>query len=204
LLSIVNADQLRRVLSFMLDENEFLSPYGLRALSRVHKDEPYRLPVNGMEYRVDYEPAESSTGLFGGNSNWRGPIWFPVNYLLIESLQKFHHYLGDDFKVECPTGSGVYMTLWEVAAELSRRLTRIFLTDDQQSRPVHAGYAQYQNDPHWKDLVLFYEYFHGDDGSGVGASHQTGWTGIVAKLLQQSGEGESHAVVEEPLVEVHA
>jgi len=204
LLSIVNADQLRRVLRFMLDENEFLSPYGLRALSRVHKDEPYRLPVNGMEYRVDYEPAESSTGLFGGNSNWRGPIWFPVNYLLIESLQKFHHYLGDDFKVECPTGSGVYMTLWEVAAELSRRLTRIFLTDDQQSRPVHAGYAQYQNDPHWKDLVLFYEYFHGDDGSGVGASHQTGWTGIVAKLLQQSGEGESHAVVEEPLVEVHA
>jgi hypothetical protein len=204
LLSIVNADQLRRVLRFMLDENEFLSPYGLRALSRVHKDEPYRLPVNGMEYRVDYEPAESSTGLFGGNSNWRGPIWFPVNYLLIESLQKFHHYLGDDFKVECPTGSGVYMTLWEVAAELSRRLTRIFLTDDQQARPVHAGYAQYQNDPHWKDLVLFYEYFHGDDGSGVGASHQTGWTGIVAKLLQQSGEGESHAAVEEPLVEVHA
>jgi hypothetical protein len=208
LLSIVNADQLRRVLRFMLDENEFLSPYGLRALSRVHKDEPYRLPVNGMEYRVDYEPAESSTGLFGGNSNWRGPIWFPVNYLLIESLQKFHHYLGDDFKVECPTGSGVYMTLWEVAAELSRRLTRIFLTGDQQSRPVHAGYAQYQNDPHWKDLVLFYEYFHGDDGSGVGASHQTGWTGIVAKLLQQSGEGESHAAISEakiePLVEVHA
>jgi hypothetical protein len=204
LLSIVNADQLRRVLRFMLDENEFLSPYGLRALSRVHKDEPYRLPVNGMEYRVDYEPAESSTGLFGGNSNWRGPIWFPVNYLLIESLQKFHHYLGDDFKVECPTGSGDYMTLWEVAAELSRRLTRIFLTDEQQARPVHAGYAQYQNDPHWKDLVLFYEYFHGDDGSGVGASHQTGWTGIVAKLLQQSGEGESHAEVEEPLVEVHA
>jgi hypothetical protein len=208
LLSIVNADQLRRVLRFMLDENEFLSPYGLRALSRVHKDEPYRLPVNGMEYRVDYEPAESSTGLFGGNSNWRGPIWFPVNYLLIESLQKFHHYLGDDFKVECPTGSGQYMTLWEVAAELSRRLTRIFLTNDQQSRPVHSGYAQYQNDPHWKDLVLFYEYFHGDDGSGVGASHQTGWTGMVAKLLQQSGEGESQPAAAdeqaEPLAEVYA
>jgi len=208
LLSIVNADQLRRVLRFMLDENEFLSPYGLRALSRVHKDEPYRLPVNGMEYRVDYEPAESSTGLFGGNSNWRGPIWFPVNYLLIESLQKFHHYLGDDFKVECPTGSGVYMTLWEVAAELSRRLTRIFLTDDQKSRPVHGGYEQFRNDPHWKDLVLFYEYFHGDDGSGVGASHQTGWTGIVAKLLQQSGEGESQPAAAneraEPLAEVYA
>jgi len=207
LLSIVNPDQLRRVLRFMLDENEFLSPYGLRALSRAHKDEPYRLPVNGMEYRVDYEPAESSTGLFGGNSNWRGPIWFPVNYLLIESLQKFHHYLGDDFKVECPTGSGQYMTLWGVAAELSRRLTRIFLTDDQQARPVHGGYPQYQDDPHWRDLVLFYEYFHGDDGSGVGASHQTGWTGIVAKLLQQSGEGEPSAAVpetQEALVEVSA
>ncbi len=198
LLSIVNADQLRRVLRFMLDENEFLSPYGLRALSRVHKDQPYRLPVNGMEYRVDYEPAESSTGLFGGNSNWRGPIWFPVNYLLIESLQKFHHYLGDDFKVECPTGSGQYMTLWEVAAELSRRLTRIFLADGNRTRPVHGRYSPYHDDPHWRDLVLFYEYFHGDDGSGVGASHQTGWTGLVAKLLQQSGEAESHKVSEEP------
>jgi hypothetical protein len=172
----------------MLDENEFLSPFGLRALSRVHKDQPYRLPVNGLEYRVDYEPAESSTALFGGNSNWRGPIWFPVNYLLIESLQKFHYYLGDEFKVECPTGSGQFMTLWEVAADLSRRLTRIFLTDDRRSRPVHGGDAQYQHDPHWRDLVLFYEYFHGDDGSGIGASHQTGWTGLVAKLLQQSGE----------------
>ena len=190
LLSIVNPDQLRRVMRFMLDENEFLSPYGLRALSRVHKDEPYRLPVNGMEYRVDYEPAESSTGLFGGNSNWRGPIWFPVNYLLIESLQKFHHYLGDDFKVECPTRSGKYMTLWEVSQELSRRLTRIFLKDQRSLRPVHAANTRYQDDPHWRDLILFYEYFHGDDGSGVGASHQTGWTGLVAKLLQQSGEGE--------------
>jgi mannosylglycerate hydrolase MGH1-like protein len=205
LLSIVNADQLRRVLRFMLDENEFLSPYGLRALSRVHKDQPYKLPVNGMEYRVDYEPAESSTGLFGGNSNWRGPIWFPVNYLLIESLQKFHHYLGDGFKVECPTGSGRYMTLWEVSQELSRRLTRIFLKDDAV-RPVHGGSAQYRDDPHWRDLVLFYEYFHGDDGSGVGASHQTGWTGLVAKLLQQSGEGSAApvAVADETLEEVPA
>jgi len=180
----------------MLDENEFLSPYGLRALSRVHKDQPYRLPVNGMEYRVGYEPAESSTGLFGGNSNWRGPIWYPVNYLLIESLQKFHHYLGDDFKVECPTGSGQFMTLWEVAAELSRRLTRIFLRNDADARPVHSAQGQYQDDPHWRDLVLFYEYFHGDDGSGVGASHQTGWTGLVAKLLQQSGEGETRGAFE--------
>jgi len=188
LLSIVTGDQLRRVLQFMLDENEFLSPYGIRALSRVHKEQPYRLPLNGVEYRVDYEPAESSTGLFGGNSNWRGPIWFPVNYLLIESLQKFHHYLGEDYKVECPTGSGQYMTLWEVAAELSRRLTRIFLHDEQCGRPVHGANDAYRSDPHWRDLVLFHEYFHGDDGSGIGASHQTGWTGLVAKLLQQSGE----------------
>jgi hypothetical protein len=197
LLSIVNPDQLRRVLRFMLDENEFLAPYGLRALSRVHKDAPYRLPVNGMEYRVDYEPAESSTGLFGGNSNWRGPIWFPVNYLLIESLQKFHHYLGDGFKVECPTGSGQYMTLWEVSQELSRRITRIFLKGPENARPVHAANMPYRDDPYWRDLVLFYEYFHGDDGSGVGASHQTGWTGLVAKLLQQSGEGDAVTVIPE-------
>jgi hypothetical protein len=205
LLSIVNAGQLRRVLRFMLDENEFLSPYGLRAVSRVHKDQPYRLPVNGAEYRVDYEPGESGTGLFGGNSNWRGPIWFPVNYLLIESLQKFHHYLGDDFKVECPTGSGQYMTLWEVAAELSRRLTRIFLRDDVGARAVHGADPRYKDDPHWRDLILFYEYFHGDDGSGVGASHQTGWTGLVAKLLQQSGEERNHQLVsgaeDEPVLE---
>jgi Glycosyl hydrolase family 63 C-terminal domain len=196
LLSIVNPDQLRRVLRFMLDESEFLSPYGLRALSRAHRDEPYRLPVNGMEHRVDYEPAESSTALFGGNSNWRGPIWFPVNYLLIESLQKFHHYLGDDFKVECPTGSGHFMTLWDVAAELSRRLARIFLTDERGVRPVHGPNNPYVDDPHWRDLVLFYEYFHGDDGSGIGASHQTGWTGLVGKLLQQSGEGKPRAAAE--------
>jgi hypothetical protein len=188
LLSIVNADQLRQVLKIMLDENEFLSPYGIRALSRAHCDQPYVLPVNGVEHKVHYEPAESSTGLFGGNSNWRGPIWFPVNYLLIESLQKFHHYLGDDFKVECPTGSGRYLTLWEVAAEISRRLSRIFLCDKEGQRPVHGADERYRDDPHWRDLVLFYEYFHGDTGSGVGASHQTGWTGLVAKLLQQNGE----------------
>ena len=188
LLSIVDGDQLRSALKFMLDENEFLSPYGIRALSRVHKDRPYVLPVNGTDYRVGYEPGESGTGLFGGNSNWRGPIWFPVNYLLIESLQKFYHYLGDDFKVECPTGSGEYMTLWEVAAEISRRLTRTFLRSEDNSRPVHGPDHPYRDDPHWRDLVLFYEYFHGDNGSGVGASHQTGWTGLVAKLLQQSGE----------------
>src|SRR5712692_8352372 len=188
LLSIVDRDRLRRVLGYMLDENEFLSPYGIRALSRFHHDHPYTLSVNGMEHRVDYEPAESSTGLFGGNSNWRGPIWFPVNYLLIESLQKFHHYLGDSYKVECPTGSGQQMTLWEVAAELSRRLTRIFLHGPDGRRAVYGGTEKFQRDPHWQDLIFFYEYFHGDNGAGIGASHQTGWTGLVAKLLQQSGE----------------
>ncbi len=188
LLSIVDRDRLRRVLHYMLDEEEFLSPYGIRALSRVHRDHPYTLAVNGMEHRVDYEPAESSTGLFGGNSNWRGPIWFPVNYLLIESLQKLHHYLGDDYKVECPTGSGQMLTLWEVAAELSRRLSRIFLRGPDGQRPVYGGTEKFQRDPHWQDLILFHEYFHGDNGAGIGASHQTGWTGLVAKLLQQSGE----------------
>ncbi len=188
LLSIVDRDRLRRVLRLMLDEQEFLSPYGIRALSPFHHDHPYTLTVHGVEHRVAYEPAESSSGLFGGNSNWRGPIWFPVNYLIIESLQKFHYYLGDDYKVECPTGSGQMMNLWEVAAELSRRLTRIFLRNPDGQRPVHGGLTKFQNDPHWRDLLLFHEYFHGDIGAGIGASHQTGWTGLVAKLLQQSGE----------------
>jgi hypothetical protein len=187
LLSVVTPDRLRRVLKLMLDEREFLSPYGIRALSQSHRDHPYTLTVSGVQHRVDYEPAESSTGLFGGNSNWRGPIWFPVNYLIIESLQKFHFYLGDDYKVECPTGSGRMATLWEVAGEISRRLTRIFLRTADGRRPVHGGSVKFQTDPHWRDLVLFYEYFHGDTGAGVGASHQTGWTGLVAKLLQQSG-----------------
>jgi hypothetical protein len=188
LLSIVDANQLRRVLRFVLDESEFLSPYGIRALSRYHKDHPYVLPVNGSEYSVSYEPGVSSKALFGGNSNWRGPIWFPVNLLLIESLQKLHHYYGPEFTVECPTGSGAHLTLWEVAAELSRRLARIFLSTPEGKRPVNGANQIYAEDQHWRDLVLFYEYFHGDDGSGIGASHQTGWTGLVAKLLQQSGE----------------
>jgi len=172
----------------MLDETEFLSPYGVRALSRYHLDHPYEVSVNGQINRVKYEPAESTTALFGGNSNWRGPIWLPVNYLLIESLQKFHHYYGEDFKVECPTNSGTESDLWQVAAELSRRLVRIFLRGDDGRRPVAGGTEVFQNDPHWKDLILFYEYFHGDNGAGIGASHQTGWTGLVAKLIQQSGE----------------
>ncbi len=188
LVSVVRADRLRRVLKVMLDENEFLSPYGIRALSRFHKEHPYILNVNGTEHRVDYEPAESTTGLFGGNSNWRGPIWFPLNYLLIESLQKFHYYFGDDFKVECPTGSGRMMNLSEVAAEISRRLSHIFLRGADGHRPVFGANERFQRDPHWRNLILFHEYFHGDNGAGLGASHQTGWTGLVAKLLQQSGE----------------
>jgi hypothetical protein len=188
LLSIVDADKLRQALRYMLDENEFLSPHGIRALSRYHMDNPYVLSVHGTEHRVDYQPAESKTSLFGGNSNWRGPIWFPMNFLLVESLQKFHHYFGDEFKVEFPTGSGQMFTLAEVAGEISRRLNRIFLRGEDGRRPVAGNLEIFQNDPHWNDLVLFHEYFHGDTGSGVGASHQTGWTGLVAKLLTQSGE----------------
>ncbi|MBE9141247.1 glucosidase [Nodosilinea sp. LEGE 07088] len=178
-------DKLRRILTKLLDEAEFLSPYGVRALSRYHADHPYCFSTDGEDYVVHYEPAESSSELFGGNSNWRGPIWFPVNYLLIESLQNFHHYLGDDFKVECPTGSGQWMNLWEVAAELSRRLMTIFLVDDQGQRPVYGGTQLFQQNPHWQNYLYFYEYFHGDNGAGLGASHQTGWTGVIAKLIQQ-------------------
>jgi hypothetical protein len=187
LLAILDPDRLRRVLHVMLDEREFLSPYGIRSVSAVHRERPYALHVNGSTYTVAYEPAESTTGLFGGNSNWRGPIWFPINYLLIEALQKFHHYFGDNFRVECPTGSGRMMTLAEVAVDLSQRLSGIFLRDGKAERPVFHGNPQF-NQPHWNELVLFHEYFHGDTGTGVGASHQTGWTALVAKLLQQSGE----------------
>ncbi|MFT3746497.1 MAG: hypothetical protein QM785_19675 [Pyrinomonadaceae bacterium] len=188
LLSVAFRERLERVLKIMLDEDEFLSPNGIRALSKFHKDCPYVLEVDGQEYRVDYEPAESTSGLFGGNSNWRGPVWFPVNYLLIESLQKFHHYYGDDLKVECPTGSGNMMNLWEVSQEISRRLSRIFLRDENGRRPVYGGSEKFQTDPNFREHIHFYEFFHGDNGAGLGASHQTGWTGLVAKLLRQSGE----------------
>jgi hypothetical protein len=188
LLALVNKTRLRSVLRYLLDENEFLSPYGVRALSRYHRDHPYKLNFAGHEYRVDYEPAESTSGTFGGNSNWRGPVWFPVNYLIIESLQKFHHFLGDGFQVEFPTGSGRMRHLWDVAGEISRRLSRIFLQDGDGRRAVFGGAEKFQTDPHFRDLILFYEYFHGDNGAGLGASHQTGWTGLVAKLIQQSGE----------------
>jgi hypothetical protein len=189
LLAICQEDKLRRILSKMLDETEFLSDYGLRSVSKIHQQYPYILEMAGMQYRVDYLPAESDSGLFGGNSNWRGPVWFPVNYLLIESLQRFHHYYGDRFQVECPTGSGQWMTLWQVARELSQRLIRLFLSDASGNRPVYGGNSTFQTNPHWRNHLLFYEYYHGDNGAGIGASHQTGWSGLVAKLIQQSAEG---------------
>jgi hypothetical protein len=185
--ALVNPERLRRILSKMLDEEEFLSPYGIRSLSKFHATHPYVFNVHGQEYRVDYLPAESNTGMFGGNSNWRGPVWMPVNVLLIRALLNFYLYYGDSFRIECPTGSGRMMNLFEVAKEISNRLTRIFVPDAQGRRPVYGGTATFQSDPHWRDYVLFYEYFHGDNGAGLGASHQTGWTGVVAKLIQMFG-----------------
>ena len=189
-LSLVNGERLRSVLGYMLDEEEFLSPHGVRSLSRVHRDRPYVLRLNGTEHRVDYVPAESTTGLFGGNSNWRGPVWLPVNFLLVESLQKYHYFLGDEFKVELPTGSGRRITLDAVARDLSRRLVSLFLRDADGRRPAFGDDERHRSDPHFRDLLLFHEYFHGDDGRGLGASHQTGWTALVAKLIQQTGAAE--------------
>jgi hypothetical protein len=191
LLAIVYGSKLKRVLQRLLDEKEFLSPHGIRALSKVHLEHPYTLHEGDHDYCVRYEPAESSTGLFGGNSNWRGPIWFPVNYLIIEALWRFYEYFGDNFKVECPTGSGQEMTLREVAIELSHRLVAIFEPDASGKRPVYGNLEIFQTDPHWKDLILFHEYFHGDNGAGLGASHQTGWTGLVAAMLLQNVEHQA-------------
>jgi len=188
ILALVDQNKLTKLLKVMLDEKEFLSPYGIRSISKRHEDEPFTLEIDGKKYCVDYEPAESNSRLFGGNSNWRGPIWFPINVLLIESLQKFHHYYGDEFKVECPTGSGQMKTLWEVAAELSNRLVKIFEKDEEGRRAVFGDRSKFQSDPNFQDHILFYEYFHGCSGQGLGASHQTGWTGIVAKLIKQLGD----------------
>ena len=185
--ALVNEERLRRILGRMLDENEFLSPYGIRALSRYHKDHPFVVNVRGQEYRVNYLPAESDTGMFGGNSNWRGPVWMPVNAILIRALLQFYLYYGDNFKIECPTGSGNWMNLFAVAHEIANRLERIFLRDGSGRRPVFGGTEKFQTDPQWKDYILFYEYFHGDNGAGLGASHQTGWTGVVAKLIEIFG-----------------
>ncbi len=189
MLSVLTESKLRRILARMLDEQEFLGRFGIRSLSRAHREAPYVLHADGQEYRVDYQPAESNTGLFGGNSNWRGPIWFPVNLVLIEALAKWHLYFGEGFTIECPTGSGNLMTLGEVAEELSRRLASIFLRGDDGRRPVHGESQIFQTDPHWRDLVLFYEYFHGDTGAGLGASHQTGWTGLASVVLRLSRAG---------------
>ena len=197
LLSLVNHHKLPRILKVMLDEAEFLSTYGLRALSRYHLEHPYTIELDGEQHTIDYEPAESTSGLFGGNSNWRGPIWFPVNYLIIESLQSFYHFYGDAVKVEFPTGSGNLLNLEEVATELSRRLTTIFLRDESGRRAVNGGVEKFQRDPHWRDLILFYEYFHGDNGAGIGASHQTGWTGLVANLLLHSGSSHGQTLMHE-------
>jgi hypothetical protein len=194
--ALVNPERLRRILSKMLDENEFLGPYGIRSLSKFHERHPYVFHTGGQEYRVDYLPAESNTGMFGGNSNWRGPVWMPVNAILIRGLLNFYLYYGDDFKIECPTGSGRRMNLFEVAREIADRLSRIFLRDEQGRRPVYGGTEKFQTDPHWHDHLLFYEYFHGDNGAGLGASHQTGWTGLVAKLIQLFGSLDPQKLLE--------
>jgi len=191
LLAVPSRERLERVLRYMLDETEFLSPHGLRSLSRVHQDDPFRFHVHGVEHRVEYAPGDSTTGLFGGNSNWRGPVWFPLNYLVVEALERYHHYYEDSLKVECPTGSGRFLNLQEVAAELASRLSSIFLPDERGRRPCHGQDARYASDPHFRDLVLFHEYFHGEDGRGVGASHQTGWTALVARCLEAMAKARS-------------
>lgn len=192
---LVNETRLRRILTRMLDENEFLSPHGIRSLSRYHADHPYVFSVGGQEYRVAYLPAESDTGMFGGNSNWRGPVWLPVNALILRALLHYYAYYGDNFKIECPTGSGKLMNLFEVAREIARRLIAIFLRDPAGRRPVYGGSEKFQNDPHWRDHLLFYEYFHGDNGAGIGASHQTGWTGTVATLIELFGKLDGEALL---------
>ena len=196
LMSILSRKKLERVLSYMLDENEFLGPHGIRSLSKYHQNHPFTFMVGPQEFKVDYLPGESNTGMFGGNSNWRGPVWMPVNVLLIRALLNLYNFYGDDFKVQCPTGSGKYMTLFEVAKEISSRLAGIFLRDDAGRRPVYGGTAKFQEDPHWRDLILFYEYFHGDNGAGLGASHQTGWTGLVALTLDFFGRMDAKTLLE--------
>jgi hypothetical protein len=183
LASVLDEQKLRRVLARMLDEREFLSPYGIRSLSRHHGEHPFLVRVGEQDYSVSYLPAESDTGMFGGNSNWRGPIWMPVNALIIRALLQYYTYYGNDFTVECPTGSGRQMNLYQVAEEIGRRLASIFLRDERGQRPVYGGARKFQQDPHWRDCILFYEYFHGDDGAGLGASHQTGWTGVIARIM---------------------
>ncbi len=189
LLAIPSREQLQRVLRYMLDESEFLSPFGIRSLSRYHEQQPSEFHADGQVHRVDYVPGESNTFLFGGNSNWRGPIWFPTNYLLVEALERYHHFYGDSFTVECPTGSGRMLTLQQVAREIESRLAKIFLPNAKGERACHGGDPRWSNDPHWRDLVLFYEYFHGETGKGLGASHQTGWSALVVRLMKDVARG---------------
>ena len=196
LLAILDEKKLRRVLSYLLDENEFLSPFGIRSLSRYHAGHPFVFHAGGQEHRVDYLPAEPNTGMFGGNSNWRGPVWMPVNALIIRALLNFYIYYGNDFTVECPTGSGKLKTLYQIAGEITNRLSNIFLRDDKGQRPVYGGSTKFQDDPHWRDHVLFYEYFHGDNGAGLGASHQTGWTGVVAGLMHLFASVDAATILE--------
>ncbi len=204
LLSPLTRAKLERILGYLLDEKEFLSPYGIRALSRHHLEHPFVFDVAGREYRVEYLPGDSDSGMFGGNSNWRGPIWMPVNALIVRGLLNLYGFYGDDFTVECPTGSGNRMTLFEVAKEISQRLANIFLRDGSGRRPVHGGSAEFQDDPHWRDLILFYEYFHGDSGAGIGANHQTGWTGLVARLLDLFGRLTAEDALETPKEKLEA
>jgi len=196
LLAILNKNKLTRVLGYLLDEKEFLGPYGIRSLSRYHLDHPFKFWVGSQEYVVRYLPAESNTGMFGGNSNWRGPVWMPVNVLIIRALLNLYAFYGDDYKVECPTGSGKHLSLFEVSQELTRRLTGAFLRNAAGERPIYGGTKKFQEDPHWRDLILFHEYFHGDNGAGLGANHQTGWTGLVAPLLDIFGRLDAKTVLE--------
>ncbi len=198
LLTTCNRPKLTSVLKYMLDENEFLGPYGIRSLSKYHLEHPFVMHIGGQEYKVQYLPAESNTGMFGGNSNWRGPVWMPVNGLIIRGLLQMYPFYGPDFKVECPTGSGNYMTLFEVAKEISDRLSKIFLRDENGKRPVYGGAKKFQEDPYWKDYILFYEYFHGDNGAGLGASHQTGWTGLIARNLDLFARLNPEALLKKP------
>jgi hypothetical protein len=197
LLSLVDATKLRRILERMLDEDRFLSPHGIRSLSRWHHMHPYEFDVHGQTYCVEYEPAESTSGMFGGNSNWRGPVWLPVNVLILRALLQHYQYYGDAFTIECPTGSGHEMTLFEVAQELANRLISTFVRGEDGRRPVYGGTERFQTDPHWRDLILFFEYFHGDNGAGLGASHQTGWTGLVARLIQLFGDVDAETLLSE-------
>jgi hypothetical protein len=203
LFSLLNKTKLERVLGYLLDENEFLGRYGIRSLSRYHLDHPYSFWVGSQEYKVQYLPAESNTGMFGGNSNWRGPVWMPVNLMIIRGLNNLYQFYGDELKVQCPTGSGRYMTLYEVAKEIESRLAGVFLRDTSGRRPVNGGTKKFQEDSYWRDLILFYEFFHGDNGAGLGASHQTGWTGTIAFMMDFFGRFDAKRVLETGLAEAH-